>query len=283
MNDQSEKAIVASDRPSSETEKSRESGVARRILEKLGSDLIRSIEGIGDFMTLAGRVVFWSVQPPYRFGLIFRSMEYVGFGSLFIVLLTGLFTGMVFALQGAVAFTMFDAEAMMGAVVTISLTRELAPVLTALMVAGRAGSGIATELGTMRVTEQIDALEAMAVNPVQYLCVPKVIAGMLMVPMLTMLFNLVGIVGSFLVGVGLRGIDAGTFTHYAFIFIDAKDIWSGLIKGAVFGALIALIGCYKGFNATGGAQGVGEATTRSVVTCSVTILAADYFLSSLIW
>jgi len=220
------------------------------------------------------------VRPPYRFRLLFQAMEFVGVGSLFIVLLTGLFTGAVFALQGAVAFRLFNAESLVGSTVALSLARELSPVLTGLMVTGRAGSGIATELGTMRVTEQIDALYTMAVNPVQYLIVPRFIAGLIMVPVLSVLFTMVGMLGAYFVGVVLLHIDQGIFIGKTRWFVDPADLSSGLIKAFFFGGILTMVGCYKGYYASGGARGVGVATTQAVVYGSVLILVADYFLTA---
>jgi phospholipid/cholesterol/gamma-HCH transport system permease protein len=222
----------------------------------------------------------WMVRPPYRFRLLFQAMEFVGVGSLFIVLLTGLFTGAVFALQGAVAFRLFNAESLVGSTVALSLARELSPVLTGLMVTGRAGSGIATELGTMRVTEQIDALYTMAVNPVQYLIVPRFIAGLIMVPVLSVLFTMVGMLGAYFVGVVLLHIDQGIFIGKTRWFVDPADLSSGLIKAFFFGGILTMVGCYKGYYASGGARGVGVATTQAVVYGSVLILVADYFLTA---
>lgn len=202
-------------------------------------------------------------------------------GSLFVVVLTGFFTGAVFAMQSASAFRLFDAESLVGATVAISLTRELAPALTGLMVTGRAGSAIATELGSMRVTEQIDALATMAVDPRQYLLVPRVLAGLLTAPILCMVFNVIGLFGSYLVAVQLQGISEAQFWSRIESWLDVADVVGGLIKAAVFGLMLTTIACYKGYNATGGAKGVGEATTEAVVLSSVLILVADYFLTAL--
>ncbi len=241
------------------------------------------LEGLGRFTLLGVQSVAWALRPPYRLHNLFSAMEFVGVGSLFIIVLTGFFSGAVFALQSAVAFRMFNAEAMVGSTVAISLAREIGPVFTALMVAGRVGSGMATELGTMRVTEQIDALVTMAVNPVQYLVVPRVLAGLLMVPLLTIIYVLVGIVGSYLVGVVLLQIDGGQFVGNIQWYLDPWDLYSGEIKAAVFGVIVTMVGCYKGFNASGGAKGVGEATTEAVVASSVAVLISDYFLTALMW
>ena len=254
-----------------------------RFVLMLAARIAEGLEGLGRFSLLAIQVVAWAVRPPYRLHNLFAAMEFVGVGSLFIIVLTGFFSGAVFALQSAAAFRMFNAEAMVGSTVALSLTREIGPVFTALMVAGRVGSGMATELGTMRVTEQIDALVTMAVNPIQYLIVPRVLAGLIMVPLLTVIYNLVGMGGSYLVAVGLLDIDAGQFVGNIQWYVDPVDLYNGEIKAAVFGVIVTLVGCYKGFHASGGAKGVGEATTQAVVISSVSVLISDYFLTALMW
>ncbi|MGC6418058.1 MAG: MlaE family ABC transporter permease [Bradymonadia bacterium] len=255
----------------------------RAFTESIGRWVIQSTEGTGRAAILCAETFAWTLRPPYRIKQLFNAMEFVGVGSIFIVLLTGLFTGAVFALQGAGAFRMFNAESLVGPTVGISLARELSPVLTGLMVTGRAGSGIATELGTMRVTEQIDALYTMAVNPVQYLIVPRVIAGLVMVPILSVLFTLVGMGGCYFVGVVLLNIDPGIFISKVQWFVDPKDLINGLVKACAFGGILTMVGCYKGFYASGGARGVGIATTQSVVLSSVLILIADYFLTAMMF
>lgn len=258
-------------------------GRLRAFIEAIGQRVIDGVDGVGRAAILVFETLLWMLRPPYRVRLLFQAMEFIGVGSLFIVLLTGVFTGAVFALQGAVAFRLFNAESLVGSTVALSLTRELSPVLTGLMVTGRAGSGIATELGTMRVTEQIDALYTMAVNPVQYLVAPRVLAGVIMVPALSVLFTLVGMVGAYFVGVVLLNIDRGVFLGKTEWYVDPHDLTSGLIKACVFGAILTFVGCYKGFHASGGARGVGLATTQSVVVSSVLILIADYFLTAMMF
>jgi phospholipid/cholesterol/gamma-HCH transport system permease protein len=258
-------------------------GLARRGVEAMGQGVIGAVEGLGQFMLLFMEMVTWGLRPPYRLRQVLLSMDFVGFGSLFIVSLTGFFTGAVFSYQSAYAFRLFQAESLVGATVALAVTRELGPVLTGLMVAGRVSSAMATELGTMRVTEQIDAMSTMAVNPVQYLIVPRVLAGVMLLPILCALFDFVAMIGTFAVGVGLLGIDSGPFTRRMEDLVSAKDIISGMIKSGVFGILITFIGCYKGYNASGGAKGVGEATTSAVVTTSIAILMVDYFLTVLMW
>jgi len=211
----------------------------------------------------------------------FSQLDFVGVGSTFIVCLTGTFTGMVFAHQSARAFELFNAESMVGPTVALTVTRELAPVFTALMVTMRAGSAMCTELGTMRVTEQVDALETMAVNPVQYLLVPRVLAGLCMVPLLTMIFDTAGLFGGFFVAVPLKGLSVGTFVLRTQNLLAPADIWEGLAKGAVFGFTVTLIACYRGYNAHGGAKGVGQATTRAMVDAAVAIFIEDYFMGLL--
>ncbi len=217
---------------------------------------------------------------PLRFSLFFRQMEFIGVHSVFVVSLTSLFTGMVLALQTYYAFRLFSAEGMVGATVALSMARELGPVITALMVTGRAGSAIAAEIGTMRVTEQIDALEVMAVNPVQYLVTPRLVAAVIVLPLLTILADFIGVLGGYLVGVKLLGINKGIFLENIYDLLTPTDIRQGLYKAAFFGAVIALIGCYKGYHTSGGAEGVGRATTEAVVLSSVLILAGDYVLTA---
>ena len=231
---------------------------------------------------LAFSMMGWALRPPYRFRLLLLQCEFVGVGSLFIVLLTGVFTGLVFALQSSFAFAKFNAESLVGATVVISLTRELAPVLTGLMVTGRAGSAMATELGTMRVTEQIDALETFAISPTQYLVVPRVLALTLMLPLLTMLFNYVGFLGAYVVSVFQAGINEGTFMGRIYRLADITDLLGGLVKSAVFGYVMGLIACYRGMNAAGGSRGVGLAATSTVVTSSVSILVLDYIMTTIL-
>ena len=214
---------------------------------------------------------------------IFKQMEFIGVNSLLVVAITGTFTGMVLALQSSYGFKKFGAEGMVGAIVALSMTRELGPVLTSLMVTGRAGSAMTAELGSMRVTEQIDAITVMALNPIKYLVVPRVIASFLMLPVLTAISNFVGIIGGYLVGVKLLGINEGAFVNKMEKILGLEDIYNGLIKAAFFGIIMSVICCYKGFNTKGGAEGVGRATTEAVVASCLTILVSDYVLTSLMF
>jgi len=245
--------------------------------------IVRFLEEIGQTVLLLFQVLFWMVRPPFRFSLLFRAMEFVGVESLFIIVLTGSFSGAVMALQGIYAFGLLDLETLVGGSVALALSRELSPVLAALMVTGRAGSAMATEIGTMRVTEQIDAMETMAVNPIQYLVVPRVLATTLMLPALCVLFTAVGMAGCYLVTVVWWNVDEGLFMAKIRDFMSVNDITSGVLKAAVFGATLSLIGCYKGYNASGGARGVGTATTSAVVQASVLIFVLDYLLTALMF
>lgn len=220
---------------------------------------------------------------PFRGKLIFKEGEVIGVDSTFIILLTGMFTGAVLALQSGKAFRMFNAEGVTGAVVALSLFRELGPVMTALMIAARSGSSMAAHIGTMRVTQQIDALEVLAVDPVSYLIAPRIVAGFIMVPLLSILFDIMGIFGSYLVSVGMLDINEATFFDKIETYVKTEDLWNGITKAAVFGIVISVVGCRKGFLTEGGAEGVGKATTQAVVIASVSILIADYFLTALMF
>lgn len=281
--EQSANSEKSADAPPERPAPVRRPGRARSFVERVGRTTTGVIEDLGEFCMLFGQTLAWSVRPPYRVRLLLGAMDFVGFGSLFIVLLTGFFTGAVFAYQSAYAFRLFQGETLVGATVALALTRELGPVLTGLMVAGRVASAMATEIGTMRVTEQIDAMRTMAVNPVQYLIVPRVVATTLLLPILTLLFDFVGILGAYVVGVGLLDIDFGPFDRRIRDIVQPIDIINGVSKAFAFGALISFIGCYKGYNAAGGAKGVGEATTSAVVTSSIAIFFVDYFLTVLMW
>ena len=251
--------------------------------DRFGRAILENIEEMGKILLLFLSVLMWMVRPPLKLRLIFKQMEFVGVKSIFVVVLTGTFTGMVMALQGYYGFRMFNAESLVGSTVALGMTRELGPVLTALMVTARAGSAMAAELGTMRVTEQIDALSVMAANPVKHLIVPRIIAGVIMLPALTIVSDFMGVLGGYFVGVPILKINEGAFVKNITKMVDLGDIYNGLTKAAVFGLILSLIGCYKGFNTTGGAEGVGKATTEAVVLASVSILVSDYFLTAIMF
>jgi phospholipid/cholesterol/gamma-HCH transport system permease protein len=238
--------------------------------------LLAGFEDFGRMLLFAAEAVAWAFRPPLRLELILAQMAFIGAGSAFIVGVTGSFAGMVFGLQMNYAMKQFAAEGYVGGSTAFALARELSPVFTALMVTGRAGSAIATELGTMRVTEQIDAMESMAVSPIQYLVVPRIIASVLMFPALTMVFNALGYGGAYLMGIYVAGIPEGPFIAHTREFLKVDDIFHGLGKAVVFGAIVAVITTWRGYSATGGSRGVGEGTTRAVVASSIAILVADY-------
>lgn len=252
------------------------------MMTSVGEKALGSIAEIGRVFLFFFTVVRAATRRPIRLTLALLQAEFVGVGSLFIVTLTGTFTGAVFTLQSIQALEQVGMESMVGSTVLLAVSRELAPVLTSLMVTGRVASAMATELGTMRVTEQIDAMEVMAVDPVGYLVVPRVVASAAMVPMLTMIFTGVAFIGAYIVAVGTMGIDEGAFVSRIEWFLDPYDFMHGIYKAFVFGIVLALIGCYKGYHAAGGARGVGEATTKAVVIGSITIFVLDYVLTTVL-
>jgi phospholipid/cholesterol/gamma-HCH transport system permease protein len=249
-------------------------------VENMGRMLIRFTEETGSILLLLCSTIKHLLFPPLDLRNILRQMIEIGIRSLPVVLITAIFTGMVLALQTYTGFKRFGAEALVGSVVALSMTRELGPVLTALIVAGRAGAAMAAELGTMRVTEQIDALETLATNPIKYLIVPRFISGLFMLPSLVVISDIIGIIGGYLITVGLFGASSTIYWKRTWDYLEMNDIYSGLIKAAFFGAAIALISCHRGFYTSGGAEGVGKATTGAVVLSSMTILVSDYFLSA---
>lgn len=255
-------------------------GIASVTLQSTLGYLTRTVNKLGIWVVFVGRTLSWAVKPPFRYKLIFEQMEFVGVKSIGIIALTAFFTGAVFALQAGKVYALFNMESLVGATVGLSLTREIAPVFASLMVTARACSSMAAELGSMRVTEQIDALETMAVEPLQYLIVPRMIACTVMVPLLTMLFNFIGIIGAYIVGIHLLGIYEGPFMYRLYYLVDFDDLMGGLVKAAFFGFFIAMISCFQGYMTKGGAQGVGRSTTRAVVLSAVTVLVMDYFLTA---
>jgi len=232
-------------------------------------------------MIFSGKIFIWTFRPPLDVRNLLKQIEEVGIKSIPVVLITGAFTGMVLALQSYTGFKRFNAEAFVGTVVALSMTRELGPVLSGLMVSGRVGSAMAAELGTMQVTEQIDALYTLATNPIKYLIVPRFLAAVIIMPILTLFADVVGILGGYLVSVNLLGSNPTIYVRRTFDYLDLEDFYIGLLKAIVFGMIIATIGCYQGFHAEGGAEGVGKATTRAVVMSSLLILIANYFVTAL--
>jgi phospholipid/cholesterol/gamma-HCH transport system permease protein len=254
-----------------------------RVLEAFGRAVLRLLEELGRFFTMLGRVLLWAPRPPYDLPEWIRQMVRVGVDSVPVVFLTTLFTGMVLALQTYNGFARFNAQNFVGSVVALSLMRELSPVLAALMVTGRVGSSMAAEIGTMRVTEQIDALKALATEPVQYLIVPRVIASILMLPLLVVLGDVVGMYGGYLVAVQLLGANPVSYYQSSFERLDMIDFTSGLIKAAAFGLIFSVVACVRGYYTRGGAEGVGRSTTQAVVAASLSILLTDFFLTRLLY
>ena len=251
-----------------------------QLIEKLGANTLKITHGVGASGVLFSEAFFLIFCPPFRFHLFFKQMEFIGNKSIWITILTGTFTGMVLTIQSYFALKQFSSESIVGGMVAASMTRELGPVLTALMVNARAGSAIAAEIGTMRVTEQIDALQSLAVNPVQYLISPRIVAGVLMLPMLTAIANVTGVLGGYMIGVGLLGIDEGIFWAKTKDFVEFKDIVGSLLKAALFGLTLTFVGCYKGYYTTNGAEGVGRSTTEAVSFSAIFILLSDYIFTS---
>lgn len=258
------------------------------MVSALGRIVIEYVRWIKDIVFLFFDILFWLFIGPFkgkfarRQGII-EQMLFVGLRSVVIVFFVDLFTGMVLAMQTAYQLQKMGATLYVASLVAISLCRELSPVLTALVVAGRAGSAIAAELGTMKVTEQIEALDIMAINPVRFLAVPRFLALFFMLPCLTILGNLCGILGGYLVGTGSLHINPDLYLQTTFKYLELKDIYTGLIKAFVFGIIIAIISCYEGLNTRGGAEGVGRATTRSVVISFIFIILADCLITAIFY
>lgn len=235
---------------------------------------------IGVMTKLLYETIRWAIRPPYRFGLFLEAVEFIGVQSIFIVGLTGTFVGAVFGLQLVDGFRQLGAENQVGSVVSLALARELAPVFSALMITSRAGSAMATELGSMRVTSQIDALTTMSVSPIQYLIVPRVLGAIIALPMMALLFYCVGLAGAYIVAVQLFGLDGGIFLERSRWYVDGPDLIQGFVKAAIFGVAVTLISCRHGFYASGGAAGVGRATNQAVVQSSIAVLVLDYIVTS---
>ena len=252
------------------------------MIERLGALIIDGIISLGAFVFFLLGAVFYVLVPPYKPRLLIRQVRIIGADSLFLIILIGAFTGMVLGLQGYNTLRRFGSDGALGTVVALVLVRELGPVLAALMIAARAGSAMAAELGSMQSTEQVDALTVMAINPVQYLVSPRMLAGVISFPFLTSIFDVVGIYGGYMIGVGLMGAPSGAYFNGIATNMSGHDIMTGLYKALVFGVVVMWVSCYKGYNAERMATGVSRATTEAVVLSSVLILAFDYFLTSIL-
>jgi phospholipid/cholesterol/gamma-HCH transport system permease protein len=245
-------------------------------LSIIGRIFLGFLASIGKVSLFASTSIIHTLTPPYYPRAILRQMLSIGYYSLPVVGLTAVFTGAVLALQSYTGFSRFNAESSIAAVVVISITRELGPVLAGLMVAGRVGAATAAEIGTMKVTEQIDALVTLSTNPFRYLVAPRLIAGVLMLPCLVVIADIIGVYGGYLVGIHKLGFAPGAYLKSTFDLLESRDVVTGLIKSSIFGFIITLMGCYHGYNSKGGANGVGVATTNAVVTASMLILLSNY-------
>ncbi len=252
------------------------------IFVSVGKWTIFYLREMGRMVIFFASFIFFAFQPPLRLRTIVKEIHTIGVRSIFVVVITASFAGMVLGLQGYYTLRQFGSDSLLGSAVALSLIRELGPVLAALMVTARAGSAMAAEIGIMRITEQIDALDVMTLNPIKYLVVPKMLAGLIALPFLVSIFDIIGILGGYVVGVKLLGVNAGSFFHEMDSSVVFKDVYTGIIKSLVFGLVLAWICCYKGYYSSHGAKGVSKATTEAVVLSAVLILVWDYFLTSIL-
>ena len=251
-----------------------------RFLAAVGAAFLTFLTATGRLAVFAGLALATAFTPPFYPGVMLRQMVSIGYFSLPVVGLTAVFTGMVLALQSYTGFSRFSAEGAVATVVVLSVTRELGPVISGLMVAGRVGAAIAAEIGTMRVTDQIDALTTLSTDPLRYLVLPRLLAGVITLPMLVLVADIIGVFGGYLVGVYKLGFNPQAYLNGTWQHLETIDLVSGLVKAAVFGFIVALMGCYQGYHSRGGAQGVGRATTYAVVSASILILLVDYLITA---
>ena len=252
-------------------------------VRRLGRVPLSVVGDMGKMGLFLGNMLFYAFAPPLKFSLVLKRIRFIGVGSVLVIVMTGAFTGMVLGFQGYYTLSRVGSTAILGPMVALSLLRELGPVMAALMVTGRAGSAVTAELGIMRITEQIDELEILGLSPFRYLVVPTFLAAVISVPLLTAIFNVVGILGGYLVGGKLLGVSSGSYFGMMSDYVGLKDVLTGLYKSICFGGLIAWVCCYKGFYAGFGAEGVSKATTQAVVLSSVLILVFDYLLTSVLF
>ncbi len=250
-------------------------------IAKIGQYFLSFLATSGRLSLFIGRVFFIGARPPYYYNQFWRQLIDIGYYSLPVVGLTAIFTGMVLALQSYTGFSRFSAESSIPTVVVLSVTRELGPVLAGLMVAGRMGAAMAAEIGTMRVTEQIDALTTLSTDPIKYLVMPRILAGIIVLPLLVFVADIIGVFGGYLISTYKLGFNPANYMSKTIEFLEAKDVISGLVKASVFGFIISTMGCYHGYSSKGGAQGVGAATTHAVVSASIMILIFNYLLTAI--
>jgi phospholipid/cholesterol/gamma-HCH transport system permease protein len=249
----------------------------------LGRFVLGILRGTGAVTLFAAEAISHIFRPPFYGRLFLKAFVEIAWFSLPVVAMTAFFTGMVLALQSYTGFARFNAEGAVANVVVLSITRELGPVLAGLMVAGRIGAAFAAEIGTMRVTDQIDALNTLSTNPMKYLVAPRILAGTIALPLLVVVANILGVMGGWLIGTQQLGFSSGAYLKATFDFLQSWDVISGLIKAAAFGFIVTLMGCWCGYTSGGGAQGVGRATTSAVVASSILILASDYVLTAMMF
>ena len=250
-----------------------------KLLASIGAAFLGFLAAAGRLVNFAGMALATAISPPFYPRAMLRQMVDIGYFSLPVVGLTAIFTGMVLALQSYTGFSRFAAEGAVATVVVLSVTRELGPVIAGLMVAGRVGAAMAAEIGTMRVTDQIDALTTLSTNPLRYLVLPRLIAGVVTLPLLVVVADIIGVFGGYLVGVYRFGFNPSAYLARTQQYLETSDVISGLVKAAAFGFIVALMGCYHGYYSRGGAQGVGQATTAAVVSASILILFFDYAIT----
>ena len=249
-------------------------------LNDIGNYVLDIVNGLGIFTNYVFKTIFWTFKPPFRWKLLFEQMFFIGNKSIFIVFLTAIFTGAVFAFQIYVGMKVINADSFIGPIVTIALSKELAPVLSGLVVAGRCGAAMAAQIGTMKVTEQIDALEVMGINSYQYLAVPRILGATLSLPLLSAVFLSIGYFGAWLIGTKVLLIEEMIYVSKISDFMELGMVAEGIIKATVFGYLIGIIGTFHGFHVEGGAEGVGRGTNMAVVWGMITVLVVDFFLTS---
>lgn len=253
------------------------------VLGSLGHICIQFVFSVGRVGIFMAEIIRSLFSRPFYFRQIFRQFLHIGYFSLPVVGLTAIFSGMVLALQSHTGFSRFSAEGAVATVVVLSITRELGPVLAGLMVAGRMGASMAAEIGTMRVTEQLDALTTLSTNPIKYLVIPRILAGLFMLPLLVFVADIIGVMGGYIVAVYRLDVNPSNYLHQTVTYLEMGDVVSGLIKAAVFGVIISLMGCYQGYHTQRGAEGVGRATTNAVVSSSILILIMNYVLTSFLF
>ncbi len=253
------------------------------LCQTIGAMVLNVFSLVGVLSIFVFDTIRHTFTPPWYPSKLLAQFISIGFYSLAVIGMTALFSGMVIALQSYTGFSRFNAEGAVANVVVLTITRELAPVLAGLMLAARVGASIAAEIGTMRVTEQIDALRTLNVNPMKYLVVPRVLAGLIMLPILVFIADIIGVLGGWLVGVYVLDFSSAGYLRQTLDFVTFNDVSSGLIKAAVFGLIVTIMGCYNGYNSGRGAQGVGRATTNAVVSSAILILIFNYILTQVLF